>query len=189
MSIPKHRITGRSDILKVVSTILFLFLLVASGIAEPTTVVVYVKAKGSKFIGTQVGGARVTIKDAKSGNILAEGMTSGPSGNTDLIMHACRKGGEPIADSSAAKYSATLDIDKAAYLEIKANGPLSFPGAAAGASVTQWILPGKSISQGDAILLELSGLIVNMRETDKEYHIPAGKKSLQITVPLQITTL
>ena len=157
--------------------------------AVPTTVIVHVKAKGSKFIGTPVGGARVTIRDAKTGNLLAEGITSGSTGDTNLIMHTCRKEAEPIADGSAAKFSAVLNIDRPTYMEIKAYGPLSAPQAASEASVRQWLLPGKDIVQGDALLLELSGLIVGIKNSGEEFHIPEGKKSLQISIPVSVTTL
>ena len=172
----------------VIACIIFLFL-AQPGFAEPTTVIVHVKAKGSKFIGTSVGGARVTIRDTRTGDMLAEGITSGSTGDTNLIMHTCRKESEPIADGSAAKFSAVLNIDRPVYAEIKAYGPLSAPQAASEASVRQWLLPGKDVVQGDALLLELSGLIVEINDAGKEIHIPEGKKSLQISIPVSVTTL
>jgi hypothetical protein len=172
----------------VIACIVLLFL-APPGFAEPTTVLVRVKAKGSKFIGTSVGGARVTIRDAKTGNLLAEGITSGSTGDTDLIMHTCRKEADPISDGSAAKFSALVNIERPTYAEIKAYGPIAFPQAASEASVTQWLLPGKSIVQGDALLLELSGLIVDIKDTGKELLIPEGKKSLRVAIPVSVTTL
>ena len=44
-------------------------------IAEPTEITVRVMAKDSKFIGTETGGAQVTLRDADSGEVLAQGLT------------------------------------------------------------------------------------------------------------------
>ena len=41
--------------------------------AEPTKIVVHVLAEGAKFIGSAVGGAQVTIRDARTGMLLAQG--------------------------------------------------------------------------------------------------------------------
>ena len=174
--------------LSIAGLLSFLFLATLS-YADQTGVIVYVKAKGSKFIGSSVGGAKVTIRDTETGKILADGITTGPTGDTDLIMHTCRKEAEPIADESGAKFSAILDIDKPTHVEIKAYGPLAFPQAAGSASITQWLLPGKSIDQGDGVLIELSGLIVDIKEPVKEILIPDGKDSLQTSIPVQVTTL
>ncbi|MBT5659166.1 MAG: hypothetical protein HOJ02_03315, partial [Rhodospirillaceae bacterium] len=50
--------------------------------AEPTRLTVRVMAKDAKFIGTSIGGARITIRDVDTGELLAQGVTEGSTGNT-----------------------------------------------------------------------------------------------------------
>src|SRR6476620_132988 len=61
--------------------------------AIPTTITVRVIAKGGKFLGDDIGGAQVTIRDAQTGELLASGTTQGGSGNTAEIMQTCRERG------------------------------------------------------------------------------------------------
>ena len=56
--------------------------------AEPTEIVVRVLSRDAKFIGSSMGGAQVTLRDVKSGDVLAEGQTSGGTGDTGLLMKA-----------------------------------------------------------------------------------------------------
>jgi hypothetical protein len=55
--------------------ILSLAVLVAPSIAsaEPTEITVRVLAKDSKFVGTSMGGMRIMLRDAHTGEILATG--------------------------------------------------------------------------------------------------------------------
>ena len=52
-----------------------------------TNFVVTVKAKDSKFIGTAAGGARVIIRDQRTGDIIANGITAGGTGDTDAVVN------------------------------------------------------------------------------------------------------
>jgi hypothetical protein len=131
--------------------------------AVPTHITVRVKTKDAKFMGTGIGGALVTIKDAQTGELLAEGVTEGTSGNTQLIMKTPKARGVPISDQDAAKFEATLDIDEPRYVEVTAYGPLSQRQSANKASATQWVVPGKHINAGDAWMIELSGLLVEVQ--------------------------
>jgi hypothetical protein len=45
--------------------------------AEPTEITVRVLAKDSKFVGTSMGGMRIILRDAHTGEILATGLTQG----------------------------------------------------------------------------------------------------------------
>ena len=47
----------------------------AAAHAEATDIVVRVLSKDAKFIGTSMGGMRVTLRDAHTGEILATGLT------------------------------------------------------------------------------------------------------------------
>lgn len=132
--------------------------------AEPTDVTVRVKSKGAKFVGTGMGGAFVTIKDVYSGELLAKGLTLGSTGDTDLIMKTPQERGMAISDESSAHFTATLDIDRPVYAEISAYGPMAQKQSANKITATQWIVPGKDITGGDAFFMELPGLVVDVRD-------------------------
>ncbi|MCC6272981.1 MAG: hypothetical protein IT572_05900 [Deltaproteobacteria bacterium] len=146
--------------------LLALLILPLSGRAEPTEVVVRVISKGAKFVGTDTGGARITIKDLADGKILAQGKTEGTTGDTDKIMRRAHAPGEPRSDGSSAKFAATLDLDKPVYAEIRARGPMGHEASVNEVSVAMWLLPGKHLRQGDAVLLEMPGLVVDLAEPE-----------------------
>ena len=136
----------------------------------PTPVSVRVLAKDAKFVGTFMGGARVVIKDAATGRLLAEGVTAGSTGDTALIIEEDWERRVPLSTASSAKFHTVLHLVEPTLLEITATGPLSQPQAQASVSVTQWALPGKSLSgkagsgnkRGDGILLTLPGFVVDI---------------------------
>jgi len=77
-----------------------------------------VLAKDAKFIGTGMGGVRVTITDAVSGELLAQGITEGGVGDTERIIEQPRKRGVPLATEDAAAFHATIDIDRPRRVEV-----------------------------------------------------------------------
>ncbi|MBN2705402.1 MAG: hypothetical protein JXR89_03050 [Deltaproteobacteria bacterium] len=141
----------------------FGLLLAAPVAAQPTEVTVRVRTKGAKFMGTSMGGALILIKDADSGELLAKGLVAGGTGATDLIMKNASKTGQRLADAKTASFTASLDIDEPRYLEISAYGPLAQRQAANRVSLTQWLVPGKPLTGGDAMVLEMPGLIVDVQ--------------------------
>jgi hypothetical protein len=136
--------------------------LASSAFAVPTQITVRVKSKDAKFVGTTMGGALITIKDAQTGELLAKGVTAGGTGNTEKIMVTPIRRGVPIADESAAQFTATIDIDEPRLVEVSAYGPGANLQAANRVSATQWVVPGKNITQGDAWMLELPGFAVDV---------------------------
>ncbi|MEY4708307.1 MAG: hypothetical protein RJB58_2030 [Pseudomonadota bacterium] len=54
--------------------------------ATPTTIVIRVLAKDAKFVGTDMGGGQITLRDAASGELLAQGLVEGATGSTPVIM-------------------------------------------------------------------------------------------------------
>lgn len=130
--------------------------------AEPTDITVRVLSKDAKFIGTSMGGVRVTIRDAQTGELLASGLTQGGTGDTKRLMHTDAGRRAVLSDKSAAKFSATIDIDAPRHIEVEAYGPLGQAQAAQRASSTQWVVPGKHVTGGDGWILELRGFAVDI---------------------------
>lgn len=135
---------------------------VAPAAADDTPVTVRVLSLDAKFIGDSMGGARVTIRDADSGELLAEGVTAGSTGDTERLMRAPRERGAVLATPGSAAYEAILDLDRPTRIEITAHGPQAQLQSAVSASTTRWVLPGKGLAAGDGVVLELAGFAVDV---------------------------
>jgi hypothetical protein len=147
------------------SPIAFVLLLLAfapAAQAEITRIDVRVISKGAKFVGTSMGGATVTIRDAATGEIMAKGRTAGSTGDTGRIMKEKLHHHDPISTPDAAVFHAELDLTEPVRIEVTAEGPRTQPQAMNRASVTQWFVPGKHVTGGDGLLLELPGLVVDV---------------------------
>lgn len=140
------------------------FVTVQAGFAKSTEtdITVYAISKGAKFIGSSMGGAKITIADAETGEILAEGKTAGSTGNTDRIMRQKHQRNRVLSTSDAAKYNTSLWLEEPTRVKITAHGPLDNPEDANSASVTQTILPGKDLTGGDAVRLQIRGFVVDI---------------------------
>ncbi len=130
--------------------------------AQPTRITVRVLAKDAKFIGSAMGGARITVRNAETGDLLAKGTTAGTTGDTDRIMHGPNDRRTLLADDTSARFDAEIDLKEPALLEIAAYGPLARRQAATGATVTQWVVPGKHLTGGNGVLLEISGVALSI---------------------------
>lgn len=148
--------------LAIIAVFALMLLLPAAAAAEPTTITVKVLSKGAKFIGTSMGGVQIIIRNMATGEILAQGVTQGGTGNTAAIMKGPRDPGRPLSDASTAFFAATIDISSPVHVQVSATGPLSQIQARNTATVTQWVVPGRHIRSGDAWLLELPGLAVDI---------------------------
>jgi hypothetical protein len=142
---------------------LFIVVLAAtSAQAVPTQITVRVKAKDAKFVGTSMGGVLITVRDVQTGELLAKGYTAGGTGSTDKIMKTSTMRGIPLSDESTAKFMATIDITEPTQIEVTAYGPSAGLQSANKVSATQWVVPGKNITEGDAWLMEMPGFIVDV---------------------------
>src|ERR1700719_1543924 len=93
--------------------------------SKETKVMIRAVARDAKVIGTHVGGARITVKDAATGEILAQGMQQGGTGDTNAIMKTPHTRGMSVFSSpDASGYLAVLHLDKPTVVEISAEGPL-----------------------------------------------------------------
>ncbi|UCE02128.1 MAG: hypothetical protein JSW67_12860 [Candidatus Latescibacterota bacterium] len=152
----------RAGVLGLVALATLLLAGLGSAAATPTQIAVRVLAKGAKFVGTSMGGVRVTIRDADTGEILADGVTRGSTGDTDRIMVEAHAHDAVLSTEGAALFTATLEIDAPRWIEITAFGPLAQRQGANRISVTQWIVPEKHLTGGDGVLLELPGVVVDI---------------------------
>lgn len=148
--------------------------------AQPTKVEVRVIARGAKFLGGYSASTRVVLTDAETGEILAQGQTSGTTGETRRIMGEANVPGEKRSTEDSAVFRATLDIDHPRRVTLSVTGPLSQPQATTTATSTQWILPGHDLTSGDGWLMELPGLIVGLTHPAAYQWVKAGT-----TVPLR----
>jgi len=176
----------RNKILRIVSTsalvsgaIITLFAQTAA-FAEPTEITVRVLGKDSKFIGTSMGGARVILRDAETGEILAKGVTAGSTGDTDKIMHEDCGARAVLSTEDAAKFTATIDIDEPRLIEAEVFGPLAQKQSANRATATQWVVPGEDLTGGDGWLLELPGYVVDVLAPPAHVRVPADTKDVAL---------
>ncbi|NNG16882.1 MAG: hypothetical protein HKM89_10410 [Gemmatimonadales bacterium] len=147
-----------------------------TGQTVPTNVMVRVTAHDAKIIGTDVGGARVTLRDAETGQVLAEGIQQGSTGNTRLIMVQPRKRGARVYDTgNAAGFLATIDLGEPILVEIIAEGPLGTPHATQRASKTMLLVPGKDVL-GEGVVIDLLGFTVVVEEPSDGASVEAGKE-------------
>ena len=154
--------------------------------AEQTEIVIRVIAKDAKFIGhDDTGGVQITLRDAETGELLAQGLTEGGNGQTAKIMmngHLRRD----ILSEGASKFSATLDLQRPRLIAVTATGPVILKDAAMTVTSTQWVLPGKSVNGGDGWVLELPGFSVTLADP-----LPAGiqldGKKAEIPIRTKIT--
>ena len=127
---------------------------------KETKVMIRAIARDAKVIGTHVGGARITVRDVATGEILAQGMQQGGTGDTDVIMKKPHTRGMAVYNSpDASGYLAVLHLDKPTVVEISAEGPLGNAQATQRSSKTMLLVPGEDVL-GEGVLLEIHGFII-----------------------------
>ena len=129
----------------------------------PTTVTVRVVSNDAKLIGSGVGGARVTIRDDETGEILARGLHEGSTGDTEGILAPRERGATVFATEGAAGFEAVLPLSAPRRVEIEALGPLGTPHARQRATRTLLLVPGEDLT-GDGVVLTLNGFTVQLLE-------------------------
>ena len=129
---------------------------------KPTTVLVRVVAHGAMVLGREVGGARVTITDLETKQVLATGIQQGEAGDQNQIMRTPHLMEEPVYSARpAAVFTTTLELRKPTLVEITAEGPLAHPASMQHASQTVLVIPGHDLIN-DGIVLHLYGYIVQI---------------------------
>ncbi|HEX5646563.1 MAG TPA: hypothetical protein VFX56_06305 [Nitrospira sp.] len=121
-----------------------------------------VVSHGSMVLGRDVGGARVTITDVASGEVLATGIQQGEAGDQNQIMRTPRMMDEPqYSTRASASFTTMLNLPHPTLVDIAAEGPLAYPAAAQRASQRVWLIPGQDMTN-DGIVLALYGYIVQI---------------------------
>lgn len=158
----RHLRPAGAPVTEELAIVLMLCGLAMSGsvIAESTDITVRVIARNAMFVGDLVEGAQVTVTDAVSGEMLAQGVTAGQAGDPKRIMDVGRKRGSPLAEQTDAYFSATLELDEPRYVKVTAFGPLQRHENATRTSMTQWVVPGRHLTGGDGWVIELAGFFV-----------------------------
>jgi len=127
-----------------------------------TTVLVRVVAHGAMVLGREVGGARVTITDLETKQVLATGIQQGEAGDQNQIMRTPHLMEEPVYSARpAAAFTTTLELRKPTLVEVTAEGPLAHPASMQHASQTVLLIPGHDL-MNDGIVLHLYGYIVQI---------------------------
>ena len=143
------------------SLLLFTCFSFFSLIAQPTTIVVRVKAVDAKFVGSSMCGAQIVIRDVNSDSIISTGYTQGTTGDTDAIMKEPVIRGESIITEATASFKTTIDLVKPQLVNIEVYSPLNNAGTNIKAERQIWLIPGKDII-GDGIVIEVSGFVVDL---------------------------
>ncbi len=130
----------------------------------PTTVVVRVVAHRSLVLGHEVGGARVTITDVATGQLLASGLQQGEPGDQRQIMRTPHLMEEPLySGRPAASFITTLELARPTMVTIAAEGPLAYPSALQRVSKTLLLIPGHDLVN-DGVVLHLYGYLVHVEQ-------------------------
>lgn len=140
----------------------------------PTKVLVRVTANDAKILGSGVGGARITIRDAMTGQVLAEGVQEGSTGNTGLIMGTRERGATVYETDGAAGFLAELALSRPTQVLITGEGPLDAPHAMQTASRSLLLVPGQDVV-GEGVILELLGFVVGLLSPEDGADLPAGE--------------
>lgn len=139
--------------------------------ATETHIVLRAKAKDAKFIGSSIGGAFFIVRNKLTNETLAQGVTAGSTGNTNLIMNTPQARGMSIADEQTARFEAVIDIDEPTFVRIEAYAPFNHKQSQVIVTTELWIIPGKHIL-GDGIILEIPGFIIDILEPRTHQFIP-----------------
>ena len=142
--------------------------------AKETKIMIRAVARDAKVIGQHVGGAKITVRDTATGEVLAQGMQAAGTGDTNLIMKTPHTRGMSIYNTpDSSGFLAVLHLDKPTVVEITAEGPLGNAQATQRSSTTMLLMPGEDVL-GDGIVLEIHGFIVTALTPAPDAKVKSG---------------
>lgn len=156
-----------------------------------TTLTLRVQARGGKFLGDDVGGASVVVRDAVTSEVLATGITRGDSGTLcpdyqpgASLSTIVTPGDSPtvtwvVAEPTTSRLAVELSLDRPTPIEITAVGPRGGLQSARGATAAQWVVPGQQIPEPGLVVV-LPGLVVQVLEPATHRKLPAGGAVVRI---------
>ncbi|MBO2545858.1 hypothetical protein J0871_15665 [Salegentibacter sp. BDJ18] len=142
-------------------------------VAQETTVMVRALAKDAKFIGSSIGGAKIILRNAETREILDQGLTSGSTGNTKLILQTPKKRYDKLTDETTAGFEAKLNIKEPTFVDVEAHAPVNKKQAKVISSTQLWVIPGKDIT-GEGVVLEIPGFVVDILSPQTHERIKAS---------------
>ncbi|MDN3593530.1 hypothetical protein [Zunongwangia endophytica] len=143
-----------------------------------TNIMVRAKAKDAKFIGTSIGGAKIIVREVLTKKILAQGVTTGSTGNSEKIMKQPKERYQDISDDNTAGFLAKLDIKQPVFVEVEAHAPINKSQAKVKSTTQLWVIPGKDIV-GDGVVLEIPGFVIDIISPQTHERVP-GEISTEI---------
>lgn len=137
-----------------------------------------VQAVGGKFLADDIGGARIVIHDADTGNVLGSGATQGDSGTlygpapstvptTAQIAQASKNvvmAGNSVwwlvPDSGSSKLEVDLNLTQPKLVRLQVTGPLGGLQSAVTVRVPMWLSPNQAAPALPGYVIPLPGLLV-----------------------------
>lgn len=156
--------------------------------APETNFVVTVKARDGQFIGTAAGGARIMIRDRRTGDVIAGGNTFGHSGDTDILMADSHKRDAVLLSSNSARYEFSLEFWEPTPVTITATAPLAQPQSEVTVSEDMILIPGKDYTSGNGIMLEIPGFAVDVTSPIPNQKFKLTPKN-PVTIEANVMTL
>jgi hypothetical protein len=154
-----------------------------SAFAQPTHLVIKVKAKDASILGYQhagkYGAVFVTIKDAQTGKLYASGLLAGDPGDSAFVRTATPQinpaDGKPVHKNG--RFETVIDIKEPTLVTAEIIAPTKKRNAAAStgagfsyarseavvASTQIWLIPGKNID-GDGEVIEIPGFLLDIQD-------------------------
>lgn len=156
-------------------------------------IAVRAQAKGGKFLGDDIGGALVTIRDGQTGAILAGGVTGGDSGTLasaygpGASQQVIVTPGSPpvvhwlVASPTTSSFQASLPLERPTLLEVSVYGPMGGLQSAHTVTSAQWVVPGQALTSPPGFVVELPGLLVQVLDPPTHTSLP----QVPMPVPLE----
>ena len=173
-----------------------------------TSITVRVQARGGKFLGDDIGGSVVTIRDAMTGELFATGTTAGGAGtlspsyaanaslSTIVTPGKARSTVQWLlaVDTNSRKtttsaFTATLLLDRPRLLAFEAFGPIGGLQSAHRVTATQWIVPGQNLSQPPGLVLVLPGLLVQVMSPATHTAFPPSTSPMALDIVANVAMM
>jgi hypothetical protein len=154
-----------------------------------------VQAKGGKFLGDDIGGATITVRDARTGQWLGGGRVQGDSGNLSASYAPTASPSVIVAppgtlywlvpDLGTSKLYLDLPLSAPTLLEVEAYGPVGGLQSAQKVVTHLWALPRPLPLP--PVIVELPGLVVQVLAPATHQEYP--KVPQDVTFSINVTMM